>query len=118
MTRHPTNPADASGRRLLDGDRPDADWNTCVGHNGEDLAVTFDLQGLRRLARVRVSMPLPKPPENRRGVKYVTYESQPAYEEFHQSLEETTPGKGSRNRCSACANRADAIVGPCIFSPR
>ena len=58
----PTNPGDANGRRLLDGDRPYADWNTCVGHNWEDLAVTFDLQGLRRLARVRVSMPLPQRP--------------------------------------------------------
>ena len=31
----PTNPADASGRRLLDGDRPDADWNTVSGTMGK-----------------------------------------------------------------------------------
>jgi hypothetical protein len=41
---HPaSNPADTSGRRLLDGDRP-SNWNTTTGWNHRDNAVVFDFQ--------------------------------------------------------------------------
>lgn len=61
--KQPTNPADSTGRRLIDGDLPWADWNTCIGHNWEDLTVTFDLQAVRRLAQVRILMPMPQRPK-------------------------------------------------------
>ncbi len=49
----PTNPADTTGRRLLDGDLV-PDWNSTTGWNNRDNAVVLDFQRSYRFAKVRL----------------------------------------------------------------
>jgi len=51
-----SNPADESGRRLLDGDRPWDDWNVTVGINQPRQTVTFDFGAEYRFSRFEVRM--------------------------------------------------------------
>lgn len=51
-----TNPADESGRRLLDCDRPWDDWNVTVGVNEPEQTVVFDLKAQYRFSRFSVRM--------------------------------------------------------------
>lgn len=39
-----SNPADPENHRLIDSDRPVADWNTTAGLNAPQQTVTFDLK--------------------------------------------------------------------------
>ncbi len=67
-----TNPGDKSGRRLLDGDRPN-NWNTTTGWNRHDNAVVFDFQQPYRFTRAEfhfhkaipayVEIQIPNPPD-------------------------------------------------------
>lgn len=56
------NPADKSGRRLLDRDQPWDDWNVTVGLNQPEQTVTFDLHGQYRLSRFGLRMTQPAKP--------------------------------------------------------
>jgi len=57
-----TNPADPTGRRLIDRDRPYADWNTTAGINHKDQNVTFDLKADCRIDAVALLFDRPQKP--------------------------------------------------------
>lgn len=56
-----TNPADSTGKRLQDGQRPVGDWTNCVGWNGTDAVVTFDLKVSCRLDKIELLLRAPFP---------------------------------------------------------
>ena len=58
-----TNPADKSGRRLLDRDQPYADWNATVGLNWQDQTVTFDFKRAYRFSRFSLGLLRPEKPK-------------------------------------------------------
>lgn len=56
------NPADSTGRRLVDRDRPAPNWNTTTGINWKDQTVTFDLKGIYNVAKVALLFDMPQQP--------------------------------------------------------
>ena len=56
-----TNPADTTGKRLQDGQLPWGDWSNCVGWNGTDATVTFDLHAVYRVDKVELLLRAPYP---------------------------------------------------------
>ena len=58
-----TNPADSTGRRLFDRDRPwGPDWNATVGFNWKDQTVDFDFKAAFRFSRFSFRMGRPQRP--------------------------------------------------------
>lgn len=57
-----SNPADPSGKRLIDRGGQWNDWNNTVGINGQDQVVTFDLHGTYRLGRAALLFDTPAKP--------------------------------------------------------
>ncbi len=49
-----TNPPDASGRRLVNGDREGGNWNDVAGINNANQTVVFDLQAIHRVGKVEL----------------------------------------------------------------
>jgi len=57
-----TNPADSTGRRLLNRDEPYDDWNACAGLNAPEQTVTFDFTEPYRFSRFEVRLAHPQKP--------------------------------------------------------
>jgi len=57
-----TNPRDPKHTRLLDRDRPYADWKTTTGLNWKDQDVVFDLRTRCRISEVAMAFDRPEKP--------------------------------------------------------
>ncbi len=57
-----TNPADSTGRRLIDRDQPWRDWNTTTGINWKDQTVTLDLKNVYDVGKVALLFDKPQKP--------------------------------------------------------